>query len=214
VRAGLYLFQYTLDIKYRADKNNTVPNALSRLARLKYDSNSLSENKGILEDAINEYHCYNAIVIEISDEFKNNIKKGYDNENKYLIYYENLSNFRQHLCIPKNLEKKISRMAYDEYDYTDFYRAYDRIRASLYLHKLVKRFRTYIEHYFKYRIHQIFRHKFYRILKLIISPSISFYIICGDFVLELPVTVDDIDTALTLTDKFIKRIKIIPERAT
>jgi hypothetical protein len=82
VRAGLYLFQYTLDIRYRADKNNTVSNALSRLIRLKYDSNSLSENKNIFENAINKYHYYNAIVIEISDEFKNNIKKEYDDKNK------------------------------------------------------------------------------------------------------------------------------------
>jgi hypothetical protein len=82
VRVGLYLSQYTLDIRYRASKNNTVPNVLSRLTRLKYDSNSLSENKDILEDAINKYYYYNIIVIEISDEFKNKIKKGYDNENK------------------------------------------------------------------------------------------------------------------------------------
>jgi hypothetical protein len=131
-----------------------------------------------------------------------------------LIYYENLSNFRQYLYIPKNLEKKIFRMAYDEYDHTDFHRAYDRIRASLYLYKLAKRLRIYIEHYFKYRIHQTFRHKFYEILKSIISSFISFYIICGDFVLELPVTINDIDTALIFINKFIKCVKIIPERAT
>jgi hypothetical protein len=82
VRAELYLSQYTLDIRYRADKNNTVLNAFSRLARLKHDSNSLSENKNILENAINEYHYYNTIVIEISDEFKNNIKKEYDDKNR------------------------------------------------------------------------------------------------------------------------------------
>jgi hypothetical protein len=82
VRAELYLSQYTLDIRYRVSKNNTVPNILSRLIRLKYDSNSLSENKNILEDIINKYYYYNTTVIEISDEFKNNIKKKYDNKNK------------------------------------------------------------------------------------------------------------------------------------
>jgi hypothetical protein len=64
-----------LDIRYCANKNNTVLNAFSRLTRLKHDSNSLSENKNILENAINEYYYYNTIIIEISDEFKNNIKK-------------------------------------------------------------------------------------------------------------------------------------------
>jgi hypothetical protein len=82
VRAELYLSQYTLDIKYRADKNNTVPNVLSRLICLKNDSNSLSKDKDIFENAINKYYYYNPTVIEISDEFKNNVKKEYDNENK------------------------------------------------------------------------------------------------------------------------------------
>jgi hypothetical protein len=82
VRAELYLFQYTLDIRYRAGKNNTVSDALSRLTCLKYDSNSLFENKDILEDIINKYYYYNVTVIEMSDEFKNNIKKRYDNEDK------------------------------------------------------------------------------------------------------------------------------------
>jgi hypothetical protein len=175
-------------------------------------------------------------VIEISDEFKNNIKKKYNNKNRWqeiyklfhfyggqierflinndnLIYYENFSNFRQYLYISKNLEKEIFRMIYNERDYINFYRVYDRIRASLYLYKLAKRLRTYIEHYFKYRIHQIFRHKFYKILKLIISPSISFYIICGDFVLKLSVTINGINTVFTFINKFIKRVKIISKRA-
>jgi hypothetical protein len=112
----------------------------------------------------------------MSDEFKNNIKKGYDNKNKWqkiykrfrfhgwqikrflindddLIYYENSSDSRQRLCISKNLEKEIFRIIYDERDYTDFYRVYDRIQVSLYLYKLAKRFRIYIEYYPKYRIY-------------------------------------------------------------
>jgi hypothetical protein len=70
-----------------------------------------------------------------------------------LIYYEDFSNFRQYLYISKNLEKEIFRMAHDEYDYINFYREYNRIRALLYLYKLVKRLRIYIEYYFKYRIY-------------------------------------------------------------
>jgi hypothetical protein len=72
----------------------------------------------------------------------------------------------------------------------------------------------YIEYCFKYRIHQIFRHKFYGILKSIISSFISFYIICGDFVLELFATMDDMNIVFTFINKFIKRIKIILGRAT
>jgi hypothetical protein len=82
VRAELYLFQYALDIRYRADKNNTVSDIFSRLTRLKYDSNSLSEDENIFENAIDKYYCYNITVIEMSDEFKNNIKKRYDDKNR------------------------------------------------------------------------------------------------------------------------------------
>jgi hypothetical protein len=82
VRIKLYLFQFAFDIKYHINKNNIVPDVLSRLARLKYDSNLLSENKNIFENAINDYYYYNMIMIEISDKFKNNIKKDYDNKNK------------------------------------------------------------------------------------------------------------------------------------
>jgi hypothetical protein len=70
------------DIRYRVNKNNIVSDILSRLTYLKYDSNSLSENKDILENIINKYYYYNTTVIEMSDEFKNNIKKEYDNKNK------------------------------------------------------------------------------------------------------------------------------------
>jgi hypothetical protein len=75
VRAELYLSQYTLDIRYRANKKIIISDVLSRLIRLKYDSNLLSENKNIFENIINKYYYYSAIVIEIFDEFKNNIKK-------------------------------------------------------------------------------------------------------------------------------------------
>jgi hypothetical protein len=172
----------------------------------------------------------------MSDEFKNNIKKKYNNENKWqeiykyfyfyggqikrflinddsLIYYKNFSDFRQCLYISKNLKKKIFRMIYDERDYINFYRVYDRIRISLYLYKLIKRLRTYIEYYPKYRIYQIFRHKFYEILKSIILSFIFFYIICGDFVLELLITMNDINITFIFIDKFIKRVKIISEQA-
>jgi hypothetical protein len=106
------------------------------------------------------------------DEFKDNIKKKYDDEDRWqkiykrfrfhggqierflindnnLIYYENSSDFRQYLCSPKNLEKKIFRIIYNKRNHINFHRAYDRIRISLYLYKLIKRFRTYIEYYSK-----------------------------------------------------------------
>jgi hypothetical protein len=104
-------------------------------------------------------------------------------------------------------------MAHDENNHINFYRAYDRIRISLYLYKLIKRLRMYIEYYSKYRIYQIFRYKFYEILKSIIPPFIFFFFIYGDLVLKFPVTINGINTAFIFINKFIKRIKIISERA-
>jgi hypothetical protein len=82
MRVELYLSQFALDVRYYINKNNIVPDTFSRLIRLKYDSDSLFINKNIFEDAINKYYYYNTIIIEISDEFKNNIKKKYNNKNK------------------------------------------------------------------------------------------------------------------------------------
>ena len=55
--------------------------------------------------------------------------------------------------------------------------------------------------------------KFKKKKNLIISPFISFYIICGDFVLELPVTIDGMNIIFIFINKFIKYIKIISEQA-
>jgi hypothetical protein len=62
LRRGRRLIRKGGDIKYRVGKDNTVPDVFSRLIRLKHDSNSLSEDKDILEDVINKYYCYNATV--------------------------------------------------------------------------------------------------------------------------------------------------------
>jgi hypothetical protein len=131
-----------------------------------------------------------------------------------LIYYENPADFRRCLYIPKNLEKEIFRIVHNERDHINFYRVYDRIRISLYLYKLIKCLRTYIEHYFEYRIYQTLRHKSYGILKSIISLSIPFYIIYSDFMLELPVMANDINTIFIFINKVTKRIKINLGRAT
>jgi hypothetical protein len=60
----------------------TVRKIRHLIIKSKYDSNSLSKDKNILEDIINKYYYYNAAVIEMSDEFKNNIKKEYDDKNR------------------------------------------------------------------------------------------------------------------------------------
>jgi hypothetical protein len=82
VRTKLYLFQFAFDIGYLDYKNNIVPDILSLFTYLKYDSDSLFENKNIFENIINKYYYSSVIVIEMSNEFKNSIKRGYDNENR------------------------------------------------------------------------------------------------------------------------------------
>ena len=45
-------------------------------------------------------------------------------------------------------------------------------------------------------------------------PGIPFYTITIDFIVTLPITTDNLDTLLTVTDKFSKRVYLIPGKST
>ena len=76
VRASIYLSQFTLDIRYKAGQTNTVPDALSRLPG---DQKVNMLEPGVLDTLhLNVVpYIYNAILIEMSDDFKTKLKKAY-----------------------------------------------------------------------------------------------------------------------------------------
>ena len=131
-----------------------------------------------------------------------------------LIYYTNYDDGRERLCIPNALEKEIFELAHDRQHHGGFHRTYERIVGSVYLRHLPKHLRTYIEHCPECELNQTKRHKPYGSLIPIDIPGIPFHTIAMDFIVALPVTTDNLDTLLTVTDKFSKRICLIPGKST
>ena len=123
------------------------------------------------DDTLDEIFIYNTIMIKMSSEFWDKIKKNYT-ENKCwkkiirqlrqaenikiiefsyfmnddLIYYIDSIDSHHHLCIFKNLEKEIFQIIYNEYHHADFYWVYDIIVVSLFIQNLFWWLSQYIIH--------------------------------------------------------------------
>ncbi len=63
-----------------------------------------------------------------------------------LIYVDGRGHRLPRLCIPPSLEKDIFKMAHDDLGYVGFYRTYTRIIETLYLYRMYRRLRKYLEH--------------------------------------------------------------------
>ena len=132
-----------------------------------------------------------------------------------LIYYTNFDDGRERLCIPNALEQEIFELAHDRQHHGGFHRTYDRIVNSLYLRHLTKHLRTYIDHCPECELNQTKRHKPYGSMVPIDRPAIPFHTIAMDFIVALPITTKDgLDCLLTITDKFSKRVLLVPGKTT
>ena len=118
------------------------------------------------------------------------------------------------LCIPWSMEKRIFTVAHDENHHCGFHRAYARISGSLYIRHLAKRLRRYIKHCRKCIENQTVRHAPYDELHPIKSIALPFHTITIDFILALPENPDGMNAVLTTTDKFSKRISLLPGKTT
>ncbi len=131
-----------------------------------------------------------------------------------LIYYTDDIDGRERLCIPSALEKEIFELAHDKQHHSGFHRTYDRITASLFIRHLTKRLKAYILHCPECQLNQTTRHTPYGSLHSISTPSIPFHTITMDFILALPPTKEGLDNLLTVTDKFTKRVLLLPGKTT
>ena len=126
-----------------------------------------------------------------------------------LIYNTESVTDAPRLCILNSLEKEIFQIAYDNLLYGGFNRTYDRIARSVYMRGLSKRLRTYLAYCQVCNLNQTKRYLPYSNLQPIGSPLEIFYTICMDFILALP-EFYNCDTLLTITDKFSKRVLLLP----
>ena len=99
IRASQYLSSFNLELRHKASKSNTIPNALSRLPQASVSSDR--SKKGVLntlyghsntwpEPTImpSESIVYHATLIEISDNFKQRLKQAYQDDSHWQKLHE------------------------------------------------------------------------------------------------------------------------------
>lgn len=136
------------------------------------------------------------------------VKTGIDFElHGGLIYHKE----NRRLCIPVTLEQEIFKLAHDQNQHSGATRCFHRIRETIFIPRLSRKLRVYIDHCPQCQLNQTVRHKAYGELMPIVSPAIPFHTVAMDFIMAIP---DDFDTLLTITCKFSKRLTIIPGKST
>ena len=85
---------------------------------------------------------------------------------------------------------------------------------QFWVHTMQKQLRVYIDHCAKCREMKTTRHAQYGSLQPILTPLYPGHTITIDFVLALPTSTEGFDTILTVTDKFYKRLALIPGKNT
>ena len=129
-----------------------------------------------------------------------------------LIYYFDLIDTQQWLCVFKTLEKKVFKMIHDDHYHADFHQIYNNIVADLYIQNLSWCLKQYITHCFKCLHYQTVRHVSYEALQLIIEFSILFHTVTVDFILELSKISSDLNAMITIICKFFKKMKFISDK--
>lgn len=235
IRASQYVSQYDLDIRWRPGKQNTVPDALSRL--LYEDVEKVEEDDGVLD----EVFIFALTMTEMSEAFKIKLKAGYKDDKGWskiytslkeearkdkpdrmsafilqndLIFFVDPRDHRERLCVPQSLEGNIFKSAHDCHSHIGFHRTYERVVQDYYFRHLSRRLRQYISHCPECQLNQTKRHALYGRLQPFVTPAFPFHTVTIDFVLGLPQLQNDHDVALTVTDKFSKKVKVVTGRET
>lgn len=135
---------------------------------------------------------------------------------KGLIYYKNAGQPRR-LCIPDHdsLIKEVIQQAHDETGHPGYARSHKRIIQTMFIQRLSQRLHEYLRYCPLCRLNQTPRHKPYGVLQPILAPPEPFYTITIDFILALPKSKpDQYDCLLTVTEKFTKRLALVPGNET
>ncbi len=175
--------------------------------------------------------------MELSDDFKRSVKEEYKNEEKWsqiqdilaeredpeedtdginfmerngLLFYRNLEG--DQLCLPGSVEREVFEMAHDANMHAGFTRSYARL-AGVYIPKLYSKLKNYILHCRPCQLNQTKRHAVYGQLKPITASAIPFHTVTMNFIVAMPET-NGCDPLLTVTDKFSKRVSLIPGKTT
>ena len=131
--------------------------------------------------------------INSSSDSKERIRTEIDFEmhNDFIYYKKN-----RRLCISKSIEKKIFNLTHDNNQHSDAIKCFYRIKEFLFISRLFKKLKTYIDHCSQCQLNQTKRHKIYEKLMSISISAISFYTVAMNFIMTIS---NDLDTLLTVT---------------
>ena len=232
VRAGMYLSQFSLDIRHRPGKEHIVPDALSRLAGVRAVEDP--------EASALDVDSYFTTLVEMSDDFRARLLQAYEGDVGWkavkesvtaqsrgdrpitvpfaavddLLYFKDPETHRLRLCIPRSLAKEVFELAHDQVNHSGFNTTYARVVETIYMFSLSRLLKRYIAHCPECQHNQTRRHPPYGDLRPVESPAVPFHTITMDFILAMPTVQSGFDCILTVTEKFCKRILLVAGKKT
>ena len=90
---------------------------------------------------------------------KNTIKFSYKIINDLLYFDDNEKGLKLYISII--IKTEIFKFVYNEINYSNYIRIYEKFTQGLYIYNLIIKFYKFIRHYPHYQLNQIFRYKFY-----------------------------------------------------
>ena len=114
------------------------------------------------------------------------------------------------LCIPTKLTKQVLEYIYDRHAYGGIYRTFDRLRGSVYIPRMRKVIQEYIDGCPACQLSKPSRQLLYSQLRPVEAVPEPLYDLSIDFIVGLPLTPDNYNALMTVTDKFSKYVRLIP----
>ena len=157
----------------------------------------------------------NKDLVESTEENTSSTPGISDDKISNLIFHVDKATGIQRLCIPTNVIKDIFMIAHGNNGHPGFQRCHEIVTSSWYIHRATHHLREFIRHCPQCQLFQTRRHLPYGSLQPISSPPVPFHTLTLDFILSLPlVTPSGLDCAMSVTDKFSKRMTLIEGKST
>ena len=116
------------------------------------------------------------------------------------------------LCIPEPCVQTFLEVAHSSH--VGLAKSFEIISRQWYIKNLTRRLREYIRHCPQCQLYQTPRHLPHGALQPIITPPVPYHTLTIDFILALPKSLKGYDTILSVTDKFSRKITLIPGKST
>ena len=152
-------------------------------------------------------------MIKANDRLDDNsVKLSYKLIENLLYFNDDEKGLR--LYISSVMKAEIFKLAHDEMRHPRYARTHKRLTQDLYIYNMTIKLHEFIRHYPHCQLNQTPRHKLYDLLQLIFSSARPFHTLIIDFILALSKTIDEMNCAIKVIDKFSKTVTFIVNKIT